>query len=327
MSNDKTLPPNADPNTAAVDVSTDTSAQPLNEVLSTHPDEDVICTALEVTDAEGDIVSSDSQDEQPQPHDADTSHAPRPQRPMRGGYRPNFFGQAWAVFRRELNLYFLTPMSYLVWTVMLVAAGYLFVTTLKDGGPASMADTFSDLGFLLVFAVPLLTMRLVAEELRQGTLEVLLCEPMGESAIVLGKFLAAWVFVLVLLLPTLTYPVALHVMGNPDIGPVMAGYLGLGLLSMVFVAIGLWSSTATSNQIAAGTLSFAFLFILWLLGRATDSLSEGWINDVLAYLNAVARFDPFRSGIIDSRSLVYILSLTALYLFLSVRFLGLRRLR
>ncbi len=265
--------------------------------------------------------------------DADGSDDPtaaaaiEPRRIIRGGYRPVFLGQVWAVFRRELTLYFLSPMSYLVWTVVLVASGYLFVTSLSDGGQASLVRTFSQMGFFLVVAVPLLTMRLVAEELRQGTLEIVLCEPMGESAVVLGKFLAAYCFLLVLLSPTLAYPFALQRIGDPDPGPIYAGYLGLCLLSMLFVAIGLWTSTATSNQIAAGTLSFALLFVFWLLGRAADSLGEGLTSEVLLYLSAFTRFDAFRRGMIDTRTLAYIFSLTAFYLFLSVRFLGLRRLR
>jgi ABC-2 type transport system permease protein len=232
-----------------------------------------------------------------------------------------------AVFRRELGAYFVSPMSYLVAAAFLVASGWLFATSLRDGGSGSMAATFPQIAFLLLFATPLLTMRLVADELRSGTLEVLLTEPVSEAAIVLGKFGAALLFVGVLVAPTLGYPVVLAVVADPDPGPIVTGYLGLGLLAAVFVAVGLCASATTANPVASAAVAFSVLFVSWLLGRAADALSPGVLRDVLSYLATFRRFADFCRGIVDTRSVVCYLSLVGLALFVATRALAARRLR
>jgi ABC-2 type transport system permease protein len=235
--------------------------------------------------------------------------------------------QLWALFRRELAAYLLSPMSYLVWAVFLVAGGYLFATSIRDGGPASLDQTFNNLGMLLLFVAPLVTMRLVAEELKLGTLEVLMTDPVEETAIITSKYAASVTFFALMLAPTLAYPSILARIGQPDPGPLVAGYGGLFAMGASFLAVGLFASTLTANQIAAATLSFAALLVFWLLGRAADSIGPGKARDVLEYLSAFSRYRAFRLGIVDTRSLVYCATLSALCLFWAVRALGLRRVR
>ena len=240
---------------------------------------------------------------------------------------PGAAGRFRALVGREIGAFFLSPMTYLAWMVFLVAAGYFFATTLRDGGSASLSRAFTSMAMLLVFVAPLLTMRLVAEELKLGTLEVLLSDPVGEATVVLAKYVAALVFFLVMLCPTAAFPALLAAFGQPDPGPVVAGYLGLALLGALFLAVGLLGSALTANQVAAAAVSFTVLLLFWALGRAAAVLEPGPLRDALDYLSAFSRYAAFRRGVVDTRSVVYCASLTGLSLFLAVRLLGLRRLR
>ncbi len=235
--------------------------------------------------------------------------------------------QLLTLFVRELAGFFYSPMSYLAWAVFLVASGYLFVTSLRDGGSASLGGTFVSMALLLVFVTPLLTMRLVAEELRLGTLEVLMTDPVSEVVIVVSKYAAALVFLVCIIAPTLAYPLALAQLGQPDPGPILAGYIGLFALGALFAAVGLCTSAVASNQIAAAALSFTVLLLFWALGRAADGMEPGTIRDVLAYLSAFARYSSFRRGVVDTRSIIYCFSLAAFALFVATHAIGLRRLR
>jgi ABC-2 type transport system permease protein len=241
-------------------------------------------------------------------------------RPSRSG------AQLWALFNRELGAYFMSPMSYLVWAVFLFASGYLFATGVRDGGAASLAPTFTSTAMLLLFVAPMLTMRLVAEELKTGTLEILLTDPVGDAIVILGKYAAAVVFFAAMLTPTLAYPLVLLAIGEPDPGPVLAGYLGLALMGALFLAIGIMTSAVASNQIAAAALSFTLLLLFWALGRAADSVGPGGLRDVLDYVSVFSRYAAFRRGLVDTRSLVYFVSVAAFALLLAIRALGLRRL-
>lgn len=247
----------------------------------------------------------------------------------RASIRPRLLrrSQFSSLFRRELAAYFLSPVSYVVWAVFLIASGYLFATSLRDGRQATMAGTFTNMALLLVFITPLTTMHLVAEELRIGTLEVLFSDPVAEKTIVSAKFSSAWLFLLIVFVPTLAYPMILSVAGQPDPGPIGAGYIGLALLAGLFAAVGLLASAVSSSQFAAAAISFTVLLLFWALGRAANALGPGTLGDVLAYLSAFSRFAAFRRGVVDTRTVIYCLSLTALCLLVTTRLLQLRRLK
>ena len=242
--------------------------------------------------------------------------------------RPSRVGaQLWALFARELGAYFMSPMSYAVWASFLAVSGSFFATGVRDGGWSTMAPTFTATATLLLFVAPLLTMHLVAEELKTGTLELLLTDPVGDATIILGKYFATVVFFAAMLAPTLAYPLILVAIGEPDPGPVMAGYLGLVLMGMFFLAIGIMTSAVASNQIAAAALCFAILSLFWGLGRAADSAGPGSLRDVLDYVSAYGRYEAFRRGLVDTRSLIYFTTLAGFALLCATRALGLRRLR
>jgi ABC-2 type transport system permease protein len=236
-------------------------------------------------------------------------------------------GQLRALFRRELRSFFLSPISYLVWVVFLVMAGGLFVLGLHDRGRASLDGTFRSMGVLLLFVTPLLTMRLLADEHRLGTLENLLTDPLRERTIVLAKYFAVLVFFAVMLTPTLAFPAILHWLGEPDLGPIAGGYLGLFLLGSLFLAIGLFCSAITMNTIGAAALAFALLLLLWVVGYAGDGMAPGKVRDVLEYLSAFARYEPLRRGVVDSRTLIWSITLVIWTLTVGTYALALRRRR
>lgn len=246
---------------------------------------------------------------------------------MNGATTRDDSGQFGALFRRELRAYFLSPISYLVWVVFLLAAGWLFVMPLRNGALASLSPTFERTAFLFIFVVPLLTMRLLAEEYRLGTLEVLLTDPVRERTIVLAKYFASFVFFLVLILPTASFPLFLSGFGEPDPGPVAAGYLGLILLGALFLAVGLFCSAITMNTIGAAALSFTVLLLLWSLSLAGDSLAPGFWRDAFEYASVFHRYEDFRRGMIDSRTIVWCVTLVAWTLTAGTFALSLRRRR
>jgi ABC-2 type transport system permease protein len=145
--------------------------------------------------------------------------------------------------------------------------------------------------------------------------------------VIVGKYLASLFFFAAMLSPTLAFPAILAALGEPDPGPVMAGYLGLLLMGGLFLAIGVLTSAATSNQIAAAATSFTVILISWGMGRAADSVGPGSLREVLDYVSAYSRYDAFRHGLVDTRALIFFATVAAFALFAATRALGLRRLR
>lgn len=241
--------------------------------------------------------------------------------------------------RRELAAYFLSPVSYLVLTLFLVVEGYsfwLFTELLsgRDTPHGAVLQYFFGGTFLywlfVMFLVSVITMRLVAEERRSGTLEPLLTAPVDEWEVVLGKFLGALGFWAALWLPTLLYVVVLRAYAPPgaapDPGPIASGYLGTLLIGASSLALGLLASTVTRNQILAAVLCFATLAMLLLVGALGDALvrSGPW-SAVLQHINLFRHMEDFGRGIVDSRHVVYHLGLAALALFAATRALAAQR--
>ncbi len=228
---------------------------------------------------------------------------------------------------RELYSYFASPIAYLVIAAFLVMNGYLFSIILFSSRQASMTSSFSDMAIILLFLTPAITMRLLAEEQKSGTIELLLTSPLREVELVLGKWLAAMGFFIVMLALTLPYPLFLMKFGSPDLGMVFGGYVGIILLEGVFLAIGLFMSSLTQNQIVALALSFGVLLVLWLLQGAGQSFGSGGGAAVAQYIALEPHFEGFTAGNIQVKDLVYYASLIIVALFLSVRSIETRRWR
>ena len=233
-----------------------------------------------------------------------------------------------ALIQRELLAYFSSPLAYVVLTAFLFINGYVFyliVAFLNDPRTQAMAPLKLIFGgtiffwLYLLFVLPVITMRLLAEERRTGTLEVLLTSPVSEGQVVLGKFLAAFVFYMFLWVPTVVYIVILALYSKLDAGPVFAGYLGIALLGVLFLSIGTLTSALVRNQIIAAILAFAILVIVFSIGLVENLATGAVIKGALGYMNLWQHMDDFGKGIVDTRHVVYDLSLAGLFLFLATR--------
>jgi ABC-2 type transport system permease protein len=232
----------------------------------------------------------------------------------------------WAIAQRELRSYFVSPVAYVVGALFLLISGFLFSIILGQTSEASMRPLFGNFAVIFLFIVPALTMRLLAEEQRTGTLELLLTAPVRDVELVLGKFLGVLLLLLILLAITGVYPAILLLAGNPDRGPILAGYLGVFLQGAAFLAIGLFASSLTQNQIIAALLAFVILLLLWL-AEALSQFTGGRIGDLFRFLSITRHFDEFPRGIVDSRHLIYFLSIIGASLFFTVLAVQARRWR
>jgi ABC-2 type transport system permease protein len=232
----------------------------------------------------------------------------------------------WAIARRELYSYFVSPIAYVVGALFLVVSGFLFSIILGLSNEASMRSLFGNFAVIFLFIVPALTMRLLAEEQRTGTMELLLTAPVRDSQLVLGKFLGALLLLLGILAVTLIYPMVLVLAGNPDRGPILAGYLGVILQGAAFLAIGLFASSLTQNQVIAALLAFVILLLLWL-SDALGNFTTGRIGDLFRFLSITRHLDEFPRGVIDTRNILYFLSVIAAALFFTVQSVQARRWR
>lgn len=226
------------------------------------------------------------------------------------------------IARRELSSYFDSPIAYIVIATFLLTAGWMFFSTLFLLGRADMRGFFAPAPFspsmLLVILVPAVTMRLVAEEKKSGTFELLTTMPIRDSEIVIGKFLAAWALLAIALSPTLVYALTVASLGSLDWGPVMAGYLGFLLFSASLLAIGMFCSAITDKQIVAFIVSFivcaVLYFIYWLQFFMPASLAP-----LLEFASVSFHLDNMARGVIDSRDVLFYLTLTAAGLTLTTR--------
>lgn len=232
----------------------------------------------------------------------------------------------WTLCRKELAIYAVTPVSYVLFAVYLFLAGLFFWLGLSLSGEASLRVMLGNLAIVQLFILPMLTMRSFAEERRQGTLELLLTLPVSPGAVVMGKWLAALVLCGGLLVGTGVFPVLLSTYGAPDWGVVVTGYLGLVLVAAAFSAAGLFASSLTDDQVAAGLLGIVILLPLWLIGRADVLLPADWAAR-LAPLGLGTHLRSFDRGVVDTADVTYFVCLVAGFLFLTYRSLESRRWR
>jgi len=224
------------------------------------------------------------------------------------------------IFSKELSTYLGSPMAYIVSAIFIALSGASFTTYLAQ---TSYTDT-SIRGFLeaaqlliMLFSV-LLTMRLISEEKKLGTWELLLTAPVREYEIVLGKFFSSLFVLAGMLILTLYFPILLMIFGDPDTGPILTSYLGLILLGSASLAIGIFTSSLTANQIVSAVIAVGILYGLWFLGIISNLIPEP-ASDILSYFSLSYHFPNFIRGVVDTRDIIYYISVTAVFLFLSVR--------
>jgi ABC-2 type transport system permease protein len=227
---------------------------------------------------------------------------------------------------REVRAYFASPVAYVVIAAFLAINGLLFALILFSTREASLRYLFGNMAIILMLVSPALTMRLLAEEQRAGTIELLLTLPVRDAEVVLGKFLGGLALLVTMLVFTAYYPATLFYLGNPDVGPILSGYIGALLLGSTFLAIGLLASSLTQNQIVAAVISFVALLALWLIGFAADYLGTN-LGAIVRYLGVADHYSEFAQGIVDTKDVVFYLSLIAFALFATIRSLETRRWR
>ena len=222
------------------------------------------------------------------------------------------------MLKRELSSYLLSPIAYIVGCLFLVFSGLLFFSTFFLLNRAELRGFFSLLPVLLSFFVPAITMRLFAEEKRIGSFETLLTLPVTPLEIVTAKFIAGVVSSIALLLPTLFYVLTASSFGKVDAGPIIGGYLGALFLISSFTAIGLFASSVTKNQIIAFFVSFALCAVLAFMSSFLILLPSPLVS-LLGFFSATSHFDSIARGIIDTRDLLYFLSVTAVFFGFTVK--------
>ena len=237
--------------------------------------------------------------------------------------------QTISIAKRELTSFFYSPVGYLVVGLFALITTMLFLGTFREGQPATLRPVFEWVVWLMVFLVPALSMRLFADEFRSGTIETLMTSPVTDTQVVLGKWLGAVGFFVVLLLPMVVMAAVLACMARPDYGPILTGLLGLLLVGGLYLAIGAFASAVTQNQIIAFILGVLvtglFTIGLYMISNSTWVGMTG--RQVAFYLNVDRQFTDFSKGLIDASKLIYFVSGIALFLFLSVKTLESRRWR
>jgi ABC-2 type transport system permease protein len=249
----------------------------------------------------------------------------------------------WAIFKKEMRLYFTSPVAWVVFTIFLLIAGYFFYSIFAFFTLASMQSAmnpqmgrdlnvtdsvmrplFSNISVILLLLMPLVTMRLFAEERRAGTIELLLTYPVRDGAVLAGKYLSALALYAIMIALTLLYPVIVVYFARLEWGPILTGYLGLLLMGATFIAVGVFASSLTENQIVAAITTFGALLIFWILGWSAD-YAGGTAGKVLQFLSILEHNDSFSKGVLDSKDVLYYLNFTLLALFLTLRSLEARR--
>ncbi len=218
-----------------------------------------------------------------------------------------------AVYRREVAGYFGQPVAYIVITAYLLMCGWFFTSGLFLIGQADVRGYLDVAPTILVFFAPALTMRLLAEEWRNGTMELLLTLPVRDAEVVVGKYLAAFTVLVVAQVLTLAYPITVGLLGPVDIGQVVTGYFGLLLLGAAFLAVGVLASALTSSQVVAFIVSFFVCFGLFLLGKSLPFLPTPLLP-LFDYLAVDTHFANLTKGVIDSRDVLYFLTIVLICL-------------
>lgn len=224
-----------------------------------------------------------------------------------------------AVVRKELYSYLVSPMVYVVTAVFLLINGVIFYATLASGFPEpNLRPILPTTAFLLLLVIPVLTMRLLAEEKSNGTVELLMTFPITDTQVVLGKFLATFIVYALMLVTTLGNVAILKAFGSTEWGPLITAYVGLLLFGAAVISIGMFGSSLTRSQIVAAVLGIGMLLLLWILG-GVGSLINPAIGRVFTYLSVNDHLNQFMQGVIDLKDVVYYLSMTAAMLFLTVQ--------
>ncbi|MDY7033325.1 MAG: ABC transporter permease [Thermodesulfobacteriota bacterium] len=243
----------------------------------------------------------------------------------------------YAILKKELRSYFTSPIAYMVIMVFSIISGYVFYSLLALFGVMSVQSmnnpymqsalniteevvgpAFSTMSIIILFITPFLTMRLFSEEKKSGTMELLMTFPVRDLEIILGKFGACFITFLVMLVPTFFYQVILFILGKPELGPILTGYVGLILLGAAFISLGILISTTTENQIIAAVVTFGALLLFWII-QWGSSFAGPVLAKILVQLSIIEHYQEFARGVIDTNDTLFYILFSFFFIFLTMR--------
>jgi ABC-2 type transport system permease protein len=228
-----------------------------------------------------------------------------------------------AIFRKEVMSYFYSPIAYILIGLFILLTSIFFWPNLLYQY-ADFNGTLSTMGFILIFIIPVLTMRILAEDRKNGTEVVLITSPVSLTGVVLGKYLATLFVYLVITVITFIYPIILLAFGGQLTVQLVGGYIGFILLGASFIAVGIFASSLTENQVVAVVIGFVSLLIMWI-ADSLGSMVGGFAAKILSWFSLISRYEDFNKGILALSPIVYYLSFIAVFLFLTIRVIEKRR--
>lgn len=241
-------------------------------------------------------------------------------------FKPGFIVGTWAIYWKEIRVFFLSPLAYVFLAAFLFLSGLFFYMGLALTGEASLRPVMSNLAVVLLFCIPMLTMRQFSEEARMGTMELLGTVPVGLGSIIIGKWLACLSLCVLLLASTGVYPVILGIYGEPDMGILWTSYLGLFACCSAFTAAGIFTSSLAKDQMVAGVGAILALLPFWIVSSATELMPES-LAPVLQRFSLIEHLRGFSRGVVDTADVLWFVSFTSLFLFFTWQALESRRWR
>ncbi len=231
-----------------------------------------------------------------------------------------------AIFKKEFKAYFVSPIAYIFITVYLISTTFLFFQGFFIVNQADMRGYFDLMPWVFLIFVPAITMRTWAEEKKVKTLELLLTWPLSDFEVVMGKFCAGFALLAIVVLLSISIPVTLAIIGHPDMGQIVGQYIGALLLGAAYLAIGLWVSSMTENQIVAFILGVVTTFVLFIISTPFITMAlPALFAPIFTYAGLGSHFESISRGVIDSRDIIYYFSVIGFFLFLNVCSLGSRK--
>lgn len=241
----------------------------------------------------------------------------------------------WAIYKKEMRSYFISSIAYVILFIFSLISGYFFFTIAATYSTMSMQfgqmsyyqdllnieefvvrPLFSNLGVVMLFLIPMLTMRLIAEEKGSGTLRLLVSYPVRDGEVLMAKYLAALSMLVAMLLLTFPAPLFLFAYGSPELGPLLSNYLGLLLMGGAFISLGMFASAVTERQVVASVLTFGALILFWVINWA-QNLTELNLGIILEDLSIFTHFENFTKGIIITHDVIYYVLFTVFFMFLA----------
>ena len=227
-----------------------------------------------------------------------------------------------AVFKKELSIYYLTPFGYVFMGLFLLVSSFVFMFYNLFGGKSDLYGMFGVMNFISIFLFPILTMRMLSEEKRNSTDQLLFTSPITMTSLVLGKYLAALFVFFITLLTTIFFAAFVHVFGNVSLGSIAGSYLGFALLGASYIAICFFGAALSENQITSVILSFGILALFLLFGFLANIIPITFVKGILKWLALVNKYDELGAGILKVEPLVYYLSFIIIFIVLSIIVLG-----